>query len=142
MVLCWRPLPNPTVASEVMPSRPSRTGPSGLMYPATATGPPLALQSLSLLLEQASQALGRPDGFASILPNLSLFNKRHVLIVCSVNTIGKIAGGLCHAFYSVQRGRRYVGPDCCVAEGSGHSAIKSSGSAISFLALAWRTLAR
>src|SRR5437660_10980475 len=35
--------------------------------------PPLALQPLLLLLEQANQALGRLDGLASILPDLSLF---------------------------------------------------------------------
>src|SRR5207248_9802353 len=34
--------------------------------------PPLALQPLQLLLEQANQALGRLDGLASILPDLSL----------------------------------------------------------------------
>jgi len=35
--------------------------------------PPLALQSLLPLLEQANQALGRLDGLASILPDHSLF---------------------------------------------------------------------
>ena len=35
--------------------------------------PPLALQSLLPLLEQANQALGRLDGLASILPDPSLF---------------------------------------------------------------------
>jgi len=35
--------------------------------------PPLALQPLLPLLEQANQALGRLDGLASILPDPSLF---------------------------------------------------------------------
>jgi len=35
--------------------------------------PPLALRPLLPLLEQANQALGRLDGLASILPDLSLF---------------------------------------------------------------------
>src|ERR1700746_698068 len=35
--------------------------------------PPLALQRLLPLLEQANQALGRLDGLASILPDPSLF---------------------------------------------------------------------
>ena len=35
--------------------------------------PPLRLEQMQLLLEQANQALGRLDGLASILPNVSLF---------------------------------------------------------------------
>ncbi len=35
--------------------------------------PPVRLESLQTLLEQANQALGRLDGLASLLPNLSLF---------------------------------------------------------------------
>jgi Fic family protein len=35
--------------------------------------PPLRIDSLQLLLEQANQALGRLDGLASLLPDLSLF---------------------------------------------------------------------
>jgi Fic family protein len=35
--------------------------------------PPIRLEGLQLLLEQANQALGRLDGLASVLPNLSLF---------------------------------------------------------------------
>lgn len=35
--------------------------------------PPVRLDSLQLLLEQANQALGRLDGLASLLPDLSLF---------------------------------------------------------------------
>jgi Fic family protein len=35
--------------------------------------PPVRLDSLQSLLEQANQSLGRLDGLASILPNLSLF---------------------------------------------------------------------
>jgi Fic family protein len=35
--------------------------------------PPVRLESLQRLLEQANQALGRLDGLASILPNLQLF---------------------------------------------------------------------
>ena len=35
--------------------------------------PAVALESLQLLLEQANQALGRLDGLASVLPDLSLF---------------------------------------------------------------------
>jgi Fic family protein len=35
--------------------------------------PPLRLDTLQVLLEQASQALGRLDGFATVLPDLPLF---------------------------------------------------------------------
>ena len=35
--------------------------------------PPVRLEALQLLLEQANQSLGRLDGLASVLPNLSLF---------------------------------------------------------------------
>jgi Fic family protein len=35
--------------------------------------PPVRLDALQLLLEQANQSLGRLDGLASVLPNLSLF---------------------------------------------------------------------
>ncbi len=35
--------------------------------------PPIRLERMQLLLEQANQALGRLDGLASVLPNLSLF---------------------------------------------------------------------
>ena len=35
--------------------------------------PPVRLDSLQVLLEQANQALGRLDGLASVLPDLSLF---------------------------------------------------------------------
>src|SRR5713226_312581 len=35
--------------------------------------PPVRLDSVQLLLEQANQALGRLDGLASFLPDLSLF---------------------------------------------------------------------
>jgi Fic family protein len=35
--------------------------------------PPIRLDSVQLLLEQANQALGRLDGLASFLPDLSLF---------------------------------------------------------------------
>jgi Fic family protein len=35
--------------------------------------PPVRLESLQHLLEQANQSLGRLDGLASVLPNLSLF---------------------------------------------------------------------
>ena len=35
--------------------------------------PPVRLEGLQLLLEQANQSLGRLDGLASVLPNLSLF---------------------------------------------------------------------
>ena len=41
--------------------------------PALPPDPPLALQPLLPLLEQANQALGRLDGLASILPDPSLF---------------------------------------------------------------------
>ena len=35
--------------------------------------PPLRLNSVQVLLEQANQALGRLDGLAAFLPDLSLF---------------------------------------------------------------------
>ena len=35
--------------------------------------PPVRLEALHRLLEQANQSLGRLDGLASVLPNLSLF---------------------------------------------------------------------
>ena len=35
--------------------------------------PPIGMGQLQLILEQANQALGRLDGFTSVLPNLSLF---------------------------------------------------------------------
>jgi len=35
--------------------------------------PPVRLPALQRLLEQANQSLGRLDGLASVLPNLSLF---------------------------------------------------------------------
>ncbi len=41
--------------------------------PALPPNPPIQLDSLQQLLEQANQALGRLDGLASILPDLSLF---------------------------------------------------------------------
>ena len=41
--------------------------------PALPPIPPLRLDSVQLLLEQANQALGRLDGLASFLPDLSLF---------------------------------------------------------------------
>jgi Fic family protein len=44
-----------------------------LVPPPLPPNPPLQLGSLQTPLEQASQALGRLDGLASILPNLSLF---------------------------------------------------------------------
>src|SRR6266404_1989248 len=41
--------------------------------PALSPVPPVRLDSVQLLLEQANQALGRLDGLASFLPDLSLF---------------------------------------------------------------------
>ncbi|MGO9239519.1 MAG: Fic family protein [Bryobacteraceae bacterium] len=41
--------------------------------PPLPPNPPLRLETLQRLLEQANQSLGRLDGLASILPNLSLF---------------------------------------------------------------------
>ena len=41
--------------------------------PPLPPNPPIRLDSLQQLLEQANQALGRLDGLASILPDLSLF---------------------------------------------------------------------
>jgi cell filamentation protein, protein adenylyltransferase len=41
--------------------------------PPLPPNPPLRLEGIQLLLEQANQALGRLDGLASVLPNLSLF---------------------------------------------------------------------
>ena len=41
--------------------------------PPLPPAPPLRLGELQLLLEQANQALGRLDGLASVLPDLSLF---------------------------------------------------------------------
>ncbi len=41
--------------------------------PALPPGPPVNLDPLQRLLEEANQALGRPDGLASILPDPSLF---------------------------------------------------------------------
>jgi Fic family protein len=41
--------------------------------PPLPPNPPVRLDSLQLLLEQANQALGRLDGLASLLPDLSLF---------------------------------------------------------------------
>ena len=41
--------------------------------PALPPAPPLRLDGLQQLLEQANQAVGRLDGLASILPDLSLF---------------------------------------------------------------------
>ncbi len=46
---------------------------SGICPAATPPNPPVRLDSLQHLLEQANQSLGRLDGLASILPNLSLF---------------------------------------------------------------------
>jgi len=41
--------------------------------PPLPPAPPVRLESMQLLLEQANQALGRLDGLASVLPDLSLF---------------------------------------------------------------------
>src|SRR5262249_46838062 len=41
--------------------------------PPLPPAPPIRLDSLQILLEQANQALGRLDGLASLLPDLSLF---------------------------------------------------------------------
>jgi Fic family protein len=41
--------------------------------PPLPPNPPVRIDSLQLLLEQANQALGRLDGLASLLPDLSLF---------------------------------------------------------------------
>ncbi len=41
--------------------------------PPLPPNPPIRLDSLQQLLEHANQALGRLDGLASILPDLSLF---------------------------------------------------------------------
>ena len=41
--------------------------------PPLPPNPPVHLESLQLLLEQANQALGRLDGLASVLPDLSHF---------------------------------------------------------------------
>src|ERR1039457_3145689 len=41
--------------------------------PPLPPNPPLRLETLQRLLEQANQSLGRLDGLASVLPNLSLF---------------------------------------------------------------------
>ena len=41
--------------------------------PSLPPTPPVRLESMQLLLEQANQALGRLDGIASVLPDLSLF---------------------------------------------------------------------
>lgn len=41
--------------------------------PPLPPSPPVQLDSLQVLLEQANQALGRLDGLASVLPDLSLF---------------------------------------------------------------------
>jgi hypothetical protein len=38
--------------------------------------PSLPLDGIQVLLEQANQALGRPDGLASLLPDLSRFDLR------------------------------------------------------------------
>ena len=43
------------------------------MPPALPPVPPVQLDRLQLLLEQANQAIGRLDGLASVLPDLSLF---------------------------------------------------------------------
>jgi hypothetical protein len=40
--------------------------------------PPLRLDGLQQLLEQANQAVGRLDGLASVLPDLSLFIHAYV----------------------------------------------------------------
>jgi hypothetical protein len=41
--------------------------------PPLPPNPPVRLEALQHLLEQANQSLGRLDGLASVLPNLSLF---------------------------------------------------------------------
>ena len=41
--------------------------------PPLPPAPPLQLDGLQVLLEQANQAVGRLDGLASVLPDLSLF---------------------------------------------------------------------
>ena len=41
--------------------------------PSLPPTPPVRLEAMQLLLEQANQALGRLDGLASVLPDLSLF---------------------------------------------------------------------
>jgi cell filamentation protein, protein adenylyltransferase len=43
------------------------------MPPPLPPDPPLPMEALQRLLEQANQSLGRLDGLASLLPNLSLF---------------------------------------------------------------------
>ena len=42
------------------------------MPPPLPPDPPILLDSLQRLLEQANQSLGRLDGLASVLPNLNL----------------------------------------------------------------------
>jgi hypothetical protein len=56
-------------------SRLSRTSASGRAT-AVAPHPPLVLQPLLPLLEQANQALGRLDGLVSILPGPALFERK------------------------------------------------------------------
>jgi Fic family protein len=41
--------------------------------PPLPPNPPVRMETLQLLVEQASQSLGRLDGLASVLPNLPLF---------------------------------------------------------------------
>lgn len=55
-------------------SKRSKTKPSEpFVPPPLPPVPPLRLEGLQQLLEQANQAVGRLDGLASILPDLSLF---------------------------------------------------------------------
>ena len=46
--------------------------------PPLPPNPPLRLDALQRLLAQANQCLGRLDGLASVLPNLSLFSYAYV----------------------------------------------------------------
>jgi Fic family protein len=44
-----------------------------LVPPPLPPDPPVRMEAIQRLLEQANQSLGRLDGLASVLPNLSLF---------------------------------------------------------------------
>ena len=59
--------------SKFLSPRHCAEGAAGFVPPPLPPDPPPALQPLLPLLEQANQALGRLDGLASNLPDLSLF---------------------------------------------------------------------
>jgi hypothetical protein len=64
--------PEPAVGPDIVKSYGDETV-RAFVPPPLPPDPPVRLDAVQQLLEQANQSLGRLDGLASVLPNLSLF---------------------------------------------------------------------